>query len=648
MGLTVAQKILREHRAVIDRVDAAFIPLKIDQVLTQDATGTMVYLQFEAIGLPRIQIPLAVSYVDHNILQVDSRNPDDHRFLQSAAARYGAYFSPPGNGICHQLHLENFARPGEILLGADSHTPTCGGMGMIAMGCGGLDIAAAMAGVPYDLPRPKIRQIRLTGRLRRPWVTAMDVSLELLRRLTVRGGVGWIHEFQGPGIRNLSISERATICNLGAELGATTSLFPSDEVTRHFLKIRGREKEWRELLPDPDSAGDDLLVLNLSRVEPLAAQPFSPDRVAPLKDLIGLKVDQVCIGSCSNSSYRLLNAVAHLLKGKRLPPRLNLLINPGSRQVLRSLSTVGALDDLIAAGARILEAGCGPCIGMGGSPPDRGVSFRSYNRNFKGRSGTLNAQVYLANPLVGALIALKGEVVDPFPYPFKLPRSSWNPSFKGLDPLIEPPPPPGAGKEEILRGPNIKPIPRGRPLAEDFQTSVLIKLGDHITTDDILPGGSEVLPFRSNIPAISRYTFSRLDPGFAERALEAKRGVIVGGDNYGQGSSREHAALAPMFLGIRAVLAKSFARIHLNNLINYGILPLVFEDPKDYLRLEQGDLLTFSGVRKSIRILKPIEVRRGAERKIIRLLPQITANKIEVLLSGGLLPYLRKKLAKNI
>ena len=416
MGLTVAQKILREHRAVTARADEAFIPLKIDQVLTQDATGTMVYLQFEAIGLPRIQIPLAVSYVDHNILQVDSRNPDDHRFLQTAAAKYGAYFSPPGNGICHQLHLENFARPGAVLLGSDSHTPTGGGMGMIAMGCGGLDIAAAMAGVPYELPRPKIRQIRLTGRLRRPWVTAMDVSLELLRRLTVRGGVGWIHEFQGPGIGNLSISERATICNLGAELGATTSLFPSDEVTRQFLKIRGREKEWRELLPDPDSAGDDRLVLDLSRVEPLAAQPFSPDRVAPLKDLIGLKVDQVCIGSCSNSSFELLNAVARLLKGRHLAPRLNLLINPGSRQVLRSLSTVGALDDLIAAGARILEAGCGPCIGMGGAPPDQGVSFRSYNRNFKGRSGTLNAQVYLANPLVGALIALKGEVVDPFRY----------------------------------------------------------------------------------------------------------------------------------------------------------------------------------------------------------------------------------------
>ncbi len=645
MGLTVAQKILMEHQAVTAQKDETFIPLKIDQVLTQDATGTMVYLQFEAIGLPRIQIPLAVSYVDHNILQVDSRNPDDHRFLQTAAARYGAYYSPPGNGICHQLHLENFARPGEILLGSDSHTPTCGGMGMIAMGCGGLDIAAAMAGVPYDLPKPKIRQIRLTGRLRRPWVTAMDVSLELLRRLTVGGGVGWIHEFQGPGIGSLSISERATICNLGAELGATTSLFPSDEVTRRFLKMRGREKEWRELLPDPDSAGDDLLVLDLGRVEPLAARPFSPDRVAPVKELIGLKVDQVCIGSCSNSSFEMLNAVARLLKGQSLAPRLNLLINPGSRQVLRSLSTAGALEDLIAAGARILEAGCGPCIGMGGAPPDQGVSFRSYNRNFKGRSGTLNAQVYLANPLVGALIALKGEVVDPFLYPFELPRSSWKPPYKGLDPLIQAPAPPETG-QEILRGPNIKPIPRGRPLADDFQATVLIKLGDHITTDDILPGGSEILPFRSNIPAISRYTFSRLDVTFAERALEAKGGVIIGGENYGQGSSREHAALAPMFLGIRAVLSKSFARIHLNNLINYGILPLVFENPEDYLGLGQGDLLTFSGVRKSIRKLKAIEVRRGNERKGFRLLPQITANKVEVLLSGGLLPYLRKKLKK--
>lgn len=643
MGLTVAQKILKEHRAGTARPEETFIPLKIDQVLTQDATGTLVYLQFEAIGLPRILVPLAVSYVDHNLLQVDSRNPDDHRYLQTAAAKYGAYFSPPGNGICHQLHLENFARPGAILLGSDSHTPTCGGMGMLAMGCGGLDIAAAMAGFPYDLPRPRIRRIRLTGRLRRPWVTAMDVSLELLRRLTVRGGLGWIHEFQGPGIRNLSITERATICNLGAELGATTSLFPSDEVTRHYLMLRGREKEWRELLPDPDSPGDDLLELDLSRLEPLAAQPFSPDRVAPLKDLVGLKVDQVCIGSCSNSSHEILQAVARILKGNTVAPQLNLLINPGSRQVLRSLSSAGSLDDLIAAGARILEAGCGPCIGMGGAPPEQGVSFRSYNRNFKGRSGTLTARVFLANPLVGALIALKGEVVDPFRSPFRRPRTSWKPPYQGRDPLIQPPPPPGSGRL-ILRGPNIKPIPRKKPLAEAFRVPVLIKLGDHITTDDILPGGSEVLPFRSNIPAISRYTFSRVDATFAERALVSEGGVIVGGENYGQGSSREHAALAPMFLGVLAVLAQSFARIHLNNLINYGILPLVFENPEDYGRLEQGDLLTFAGVRKSIRRLKPVEARRGEDRDIIRLIPQVTANKVEVLLSGGLLPYLRKKL----
>jgi aconitate hydratase len=643
MGLTVTQKILTEHRAVTARPEEAFIPLNIDQVLTQDATGTLVYLQFEAIGLPRIRVPLAVSYVDHNILQVDSRNPDDHRYLQTVAARYGAYFSPPGNGICHQLHLENFARPGAILLGSDSHTPTCGGMGMLAMGCGGLDIAAAMAGVPYDLPRPRIRVIRLTGRLRRPWVTAMDVSLELLRRLTVRGGVGWIHEFQGPGIRRLSITERATICNLGAELGATTSLFPSDEVTRHFLMSRGREKEWRELLPDRDSAGEDLLELDLSRLEPLAARPFSPDRVGPLTDLAGLKVDQICIGSCSNSSYEILQAVARILKGKTVAPQLNLLINPGSRQVLRSLSAAGALDDLIAAGARILEAGCGPCIGMGGAPPDQGVSFRSYNRNFKGRSGTLTAQVFLANPLVSALMALKGEVVDPFSTPFRLPRASRKPPYQGRDLLIQSPPPPGDGRP-ILRGPNIKPIPRKKPPADEFRVPVLIKLGDHVTTDDILPGGAEVLPFRSNIPAISRYTFSRVDATFPERALASDGGVIVGGENYGQGSSREHAALTPMFLGVLAVLAKSFARIHLNNLINYGIVPLVFENPEDYSRLEQDDLLTFTGVRKSIRRLKAVEARRDEDRTVIRLIPQVTANKVDVLLSGGLLPYLRKKI----
>jgi aconitate hydratase len=602
----------------------------------------MVYLQFEAIGLPRIKVPLAVSYVDHNTLQVDSRNPDDHRYLQSAAARFGAWFSPAGNGICHQLHLENFARPGQVLLGSDSHTPTCGGLGLLAIGCGGLDIAAAMAGFPYELPQPQVRRVRLKGSLRKPWVTAMDISLELLRRLTVRGGVGWIMEYDGPALPRLSVTERATICNLGAELGATSSLFPSDPVTREFLKARGREKEWQELLPDRDAAYDETIEVDLSRLAPLTAQPFSPDQVVPLKDLAGLSVDQVCIGSCSNSSYEVLRAVAQLLKGKAVAPHLNLLINPGSRQVVGRLAADGSLPALVAAGARILEAACGPCIGMGGAPPDEGVSFRSYNRNFKGRSGTPNARVFLVNPLAGALLALEGKVVDPFRYALRLPSPPRTRKSLGREPLLQAPLRKATGLG-IVRGPNIKPIPRKKPLAENFQAQVLIKLGDHVTTDDILPGGSEVLPLRSNIPAISKYTFSRLDPTFAERAGQAGGGIIVGGENYGQGSSREHAALAPMFLGIQAVLAKSFARIHLNNLINYGILPLTFENPEDYDFLKQGDRLAFQEVRRSIRKSATLEIRVG-ERETIRLRPHVTANKVDVLLAGGLLPYLRRKL----
>ncbi len=640
MGLNVFQKIIAAHR--VDGGGSGVVPLRVDQVLTQDATGTMVYLQFEAIGLKRIKVPLAVSYVDHNTLQVDSRNPDDHRYLQTAAARFGAWFSPAGNGICHQLHLENFARPGQVLLGSDSHTPTGGGMGLLAIGCGGLDIAAAMAGFPYELPLPRVRRVRLKGRLRRPWVTAMDVSLELLRRLTVRGGVGWVLEYDGPALARLSLTERATICNLGAELGATSSLFPSDAVTREFLRARGREKEWRELRPDRDAAYDDEIEVDLGLLEPLTAQPFSPDNVVPLKELAGLPVDQVCIGSCSNSSYEVLRAVAHLLKGKSIAPRLNLLVNPGSRQVVGRLAADGSLPALIGAGARVLEAACGPCIGMGGAPPDQGVSFRSYNRNFKGRSGTANARVFLVNPLAGALLALEGKVVDPLLYPLRLPSPSPTRRVPGREETLLPPPRKKAAVE-IIRGPNIKPIPGKKPLGENFQAVILIKLGDHVTTDDILPGGAEVLPFRSNIPAISRFTFSRLDPTFAERAGQAGGGLIVGGENYGQGSSREHAALAPMFLGIQAVLAKSFARIHLNNLINYGILPLVFENPAEYEALKQGDRLAFQGVKKAVRKLAPLDILVG-DRKTIRVIPQVSANKVAVLLSGGLLPYLRKKI----
>jgi aconitate hydratase len=642
MAQNLFGKIIQAHITDKPPTQGDTLPLKVDQVLTQDATGTMVYLQFEAIGRSRIQVPLAVSYVDHNTLQADSRNPDDHVYLKTAAARYGAYFSPAGNGICHQVHLERFARPGGILLGSDSHTPTAGGVGMLAMGCGGLDIASAMAGFPYSLVRPRVRQVRLTGQLRRPWVTAMDVGLEMLRRLTVRGGVGWVMEYVGPALAHLSVPERATITNLGAELGATSSIFPSDEVTRSFLTAQGRPGDWVELLPDPGAVYDEVLEIDLNRLEPLTAQPFSPDRIVPLKELAGLKVDQACIGSCSNSSYALLKSVAAVLKNRTIAPGISLLINPGSRQVLRNLAEEGDLVTLIGSGARILEAACGPCIGMGGAPPDQGVSFRTYNRNFKGRSGTLSAQVYLVNPLAAALIALKGEVVNPLRHRITIPVDFPPPSIQVPDPIIQPP----AKKPEeitVVRGPNIKPIPFRKPLSDSFQAPVLIKLGDHISTDDILPGGSEVLPFRSNIPAISRYTFSRLDPSFSERALKAEGGIILGGENYGQGSSREHAALAPMYLGIQAVLAKSFARIHLSNLINYGILPLVFVNPEDYAFIAQGDFLEFSHLKKSLRKGEPLSVRLVNEDQGILFKAAVPEDKIEMLLAGGLLSYLKKQ-----
>jgi predicted aconitate hydratase len=646
MKLNLFQKIIRSHLRDKQNDSGETLPLRVDQVLTQDATGTLVYLQFEAMGSSRIQVPLAVSYVDHNTLQADSRNPDDHLYLQTAAARYGAYFSPAGNGICHQIHLENFAKPGQILLGSDSHTPTAGGLGMLAFGCGGLDIAAAMAGFPYHLIRPKVRRIFLTGRLKRPWATAMDVALENLRRLTVRGGVGWINEFQGPALQDLSVTERATICNFGAELGSTSSLFPSDEISRSFLEFQGRGRDWKEFLPDEGAEYDQEIEIQLNKLEPLVAKPFSPDHVVPLKELIGQRVDQVCIGSCSNSSYAVLKSVAAILKGKTISPHLSLLINPGSRRVLKSLAEEGDLLTLIAAGARILESACGPCIGMGGAPPEGGLSFRSYNRNFKGRSGTLSAQVYLCNPLVAAAIALKGEVINPRPLKIRIPVIVNSPQTSGQDPMILKPKK-ESGRIQIIRGPNIKPLPLKKPLADAFKVRVLLKTGDHITTDDILPGGAEVLPLRSNIPAISKYTFYRLDPGFAERALQARGGVIVGGENYGQGSSREHAALAPMALGIQAVLAKSFARIHLSNLINFGLLPLVFEDPDDYELIDQNDRLEFQGLKKAIHKGQKIRVFNHTKQKAIFLKAQVPPDKVDILLAGGLLPYIRRRLKKN-
>jgi aconitate hydratase len=642
MNQNLVEKIIHKHLYDPAKSAAETIPLKVDQVLTQDATGTMVYLQFEAIGRPRIQTPLAVSYVDHNTIQADSRNPDDHLFLQTAAARYGAFFSPPGNGISHQVHLERFGKPGEVLLGSDSHTPTCGGLGMLAMGCGGLDIAAAMAGFPYSLVRPRIRRVWLTGTLNRPWVTAMDIGLEMLRRLTVRGGVGWINEYAGPGLADLSVPERATICNLGAELGATSSLFPSDAVTRSFLKTQGREKDWRELLPDQGASYQETMELDVSRLEPLVAQPFSPDAVVPLKKLLGLKVDQVCIGSCSNSSYAMLKSVAAVLKDRNIAPNLSLLINPGSRQVLQNLAEEGDLGSLIASGARMLESACGPCIGMGGAPPDQGVSFRTYNRNFKGRSGTLSAQVYLVNPLVAAVTAIKGEVVNPLRIKWPVPDHFDPPAITIPDPFIQKPSK-TPEKITVIRGPNIKPLPFKKPVLTAFKTEILIKLGDHITTDDILPGGAEVLPFRSNIPAISRFTFQRLDLSFADRAIQAKGGVIVAGENYGQGSSREHAALAPMFMGVQAVIAKSFARIHLSNLINYGIIPLLFKDPQDYDSLVQGHHLEFSGLRKALQKGKEIIVFQPEQNQKISLTALVPDEKRAMLLAGGFLAFLKSR-----
>jgi aconitate hydratase len=643
MNHNLVEKIIKTHLTQPEMPSAGeTIPLKVDQVLTQDATGTMVYLQFEAIGRTRIQVPLAVSYVDHNTLQADSRNPDDHLFLQTAAARYGAFFSPPGNGISHQVHLERFGKPGEVLLGSDSHTPTCGGLGMLAMGCGGLDIAAAMAGFPYSLVRPKVRRVWLAGKLNRPWVTAMDIGLEMLRRLTVRGGVGWINEYAGPGLAELSVPERATVCNLGAELGATSSLFPSDNVTLSFLKAQGRGKDWKELLPDPDASYDESMEINLSRLEPLVARPFSPDSVVPLKELKGLKVDQVCIGSCSNSSYAMLKSVAAVLQDRKINPNLSLLINPGSRQVLQNLAEEGDLRLLISSGARVLESACGPCIGMGGAPPDQGVSFRTYNRNFKGRSGTLSAQVYLVNPLVAALIAVKGEVVNPLPIKWPLPVLFNAPSISIPDPFIQKPSK-TPDKITIIRGPNIRPLPSRKPLSNSFKAQILIKVEDHISTDDILPGGAEILPFRSNIPAISRFTFHRLDPTFGERALKSKGGVIVAGDNYGQGSSREHAAIAPMYLGVLAVIAKSFARIHLSNLINYGIIPMLFNNPKDFEHLVQGQELEFSGLRKALRMGKEIIIFNPSQKKEISLKALVPPDKREMLFAGGLLAFLKSK-----
>ena len=593
MGKTIAQKIIAAHLVHGDMTPGSEVALKIDQTLTQDATGTMAYLEFESMGIPRVRTERSVAYVDHNTLQSGFENADDHRYLQTVTKKHGIWFSRPGNGICHQVHLERFGKPGKTLIGSDSHTPTGGGIGMLAFGAGGLDVAVAMGGGAYYITMPKMFKVNLNGKLR-PFVTAKDVSLELLRILSVKGGVGAIIEWGGEGIADLSVPERATITNMGTELGATTSIFPSDEVTRKFLAAEGREADFTPLESDPDAVYDRVIDIDLSKLEPMIACPHSPDKVVPVSSLKGTKVDQVCIGSCTNSSLYDMLKVAALLKGKQVSPRVSVSVSPGSKQVLTMLADCGALTDILASGARLLECACGPCIGMGFSPNSGGVSLRTFNRNFEGRSGTRDAKVYLVSPETAVAAALTGEITDPRLLG-EMPAVTMPASFRIDDTaVLAPAPAEEADAVEVLRGPNIKEFPKSKPFGDALTAKLVLKVGDNITTDHIMPAGAKILPYRSNIPYLSKFCFEVCDPTFPERAKAAGDGMIVGGSNYGQGSSREHAALVPMYLGIRCVLAKSFARIHVANLINAGILPLTFADPADYDRIGQDDVLTLS------------------------------------------------------
>ena len=639
MGENITRKIIAAHLVAGEMNVGSEIALKIDQTLTQDATGTMAYLQFEAMGVPQVRTELSVSYIDHNTLQTGFENADDHRFLQTVAAKHGIYFSRPGNGICHQIHLERFGVPGKTLLGSDSHTPTGGGLGMLAIGAGGLDVAVAMGGGPFYLTMPQVLKVELVNQLS-PWVSAKDVVLEVLRRLSVKGGVGKVIEYVGSGVASLSVPERATIANMGAELGATSSVFPSDDVTRAFLAAQGREEQWVELLPAADAVYDEEIVLDLASLEPLAATPHSPDAVKKIQDLGDVKVDQVAIGSCTNSSFADLMQVANILRGKKVHDEVSLVISPGSRQVFAMLAQNGALADLISAGARILEASCGPCIGMGQAPPSASVSVRTFNRNFPGRSGTADAGVYLVSPETAAAAALAGKLVDPRQLGEY--RQIEQPGKFLLDDSLIIPPAAEPAKVVVVRGPNIKPLPVNTALPENLTVSVLLKVADNITTDHIMPAGAKILPLRSNIPAISRYVFSALDPEFSERAKAAGSGIVLGGHNYGQGSSREHAALAPMYLGVKAVLAKSFARIHRANLINFGILPLIFRDENDYARICEGDTLEIKDV--------AAQLLQGDELTVINLnsgesclvLHGLTKRQIDIILAGGLLNYTKE------
>mgnify|MGYP003017035166 FL=1 len=646
MGLTLTEKILKAHLVDGEFVKGQEIGIRIDQTLTQDATGTMAYLEFEAMGTERVKTELSVAYIDHNTLQSGFENADDHRFIGSVCKKHGIYFSRPGNGICHQVHLERFGIPGKTLIGSDSHTPTGGGIGMIAIGAGGLDVAVAMGGGAYYITYPKIVKVNLTGKLS-PWVSAKDVILEVLRRMSVKGGVGKVIEYCGEGVKTLTVPERATITNMGAELGATTSIFPSDETTLAFLKAQDRADVWSELKADDDAVYDEQIDIDLSQLIPLAACPHSPDNVKSVNEIGKLKIDQVCIGSCTNSSYVDMMKVAHILKGKTVDPSVSLAIAPGSKQVLNMIAENGALADMIAAGARILESACGPCIGMGQSPNSKGVSLRTFNRNFEGRSGTKDGQIYLVSPEMAAVSALTGYLTDPRTLgdmpEFKLPEH-----FKINDNMVVPPADEAdMDSVEVLRGPNIKPFPQTSPLDDSIDCQVSLKVGDNITTDHIMPAGAKILPLRSNIPAISQHCFTVCDEDFPRRAKNMGKSIIVGGSNYGQGSSREHAALAPLYLGIKAVLVKSFARIHRANLINAGILPLTFVNEADYDKINQGDEIVLADVRADVEAdmskLTVVNKTTGVE---IPVLCELTGRTKDIILAGGLLDYTREQLSK--
>ena len=638
MGLTIAQKIIQAHLLEGEMVPGQDIGLKIDQTLTQDATGTMAYLEFEAMGVERVKTEKSVAYIDHNTLQTGFENADDHRFIQSVAKKHGIWYSRPGNGICHQVHLERFGKPGKTLIGSDSHTPTGGGIGMLAMGAGGLDVAVAMGGGAYHITMPKMLRVNLLGKLP-AWVSAKDIILKVLQILSVKGGVGKIVEYAGPGVETLTVPERATITNMGAELGATTSIFPSDDVTRAFLKAQGREADWVPLSSDPDAVYDEEITIDLSELEPLAACPHSPDNVKPVSELAGKKIDQVCIGSCTNSSYLDLMRVASILKGKVIADNVSLAIAPGSRQVYNMIAQNGALSDIVSAGARVLECACGPCIGMGQAPNSAGISLRTFNRNFEGRSGTADGQIYLVSPETAAASALTGVFTDPRTLgeeaPIAMPVS-----FTVNDNMILPPASPEEAKDvEILRGPNIKPFPTTEPLPDAVEAKALLKVGDNITTDHIMPAGAKILPFRSNIPYLSNFCFTVCDKDFPARAKEYGKGIIVGGQNYGQGSSREHAALVPLYLGIKAVLAKSFARIHCANLANAGIVPLTFEDATDYDRIDQMDDLALPHLREELSTLSDVTVENKTKGITFKAHAQLTERQRDMVLAGGLLNY---------